>query len=186
MYVLAYSMVRGDEQPSGAERIYLAQLANLLGIDVATVQELEQKAASRIDAQPGGKVGDSGWCFDVRRGCEPAERDRMSQQQWYMAIGGHQVGPVSQDDVITNLRNGTIDGNTLVFTEGLKNWTPLKDVPQLASFLAGTAGAGAARRHRWCPDGARTTSTSASSAARCSSSRWSSIRARAPSPKPAR
>ena len=52
MYVLAYSMVRGDEQPSGAERIYLAQLANLLGIDVAAVQELEQKAASRIDAQP--------------------------------------------------------------------------------------------------------------------------------------
>ena len=52
MYVLAYSMVRGDEQPSGAERIYLAQLANLLGLDVATVQELERKAASRIDAQP--------------------------------------------------------------------------------------------------------------------------------------
>jgi uncharacterized membrane protein YebE (DUF533 family) len=52
LYVLGYSMVRGDEQPSGAERIYLAQLANLLGIDVATVQELEQKAASRIDAQP--------------------------------------------------------------------------------------------------------------------------------------
>ena len=42
----------------------------------------------------------------------------MAQQQWYMAIGGHQVGPVSQDDVITNLRNGTIDGSTLVFTAG--------------------------------------------------------------------
>jgi uncharacterized membrane protein YebE (DUF533 family) len=52
MYVLAYSMVRGDEEPTGAERIYLAQLANLLGLDVATVQELEQKAASRIDAVP--------------------------------------------------------------------------------------------------------------------------------------
>jgi uncharacterized membrane protein YebE (DUF533 family) len=52
MYVLGYSMVRGDEQPSGAERIYLAQLANLLGLNVAMVQELEQKAASRIDAQP--------------------------------------------------------------------------------------------------------------------------------------
>ena len=61
----------------------------------------------------------------------------MSQQQWYMAIGGHQVGPVAQDDVITNLRNGTIDGNTLVFTAGLSNWTPLKDVPQLASYLSG-------------------------------------------------
>jgi hypothetical protein len=65
----------------------------------------------------------------------------MAQQQWYMAIGGHQVGPVSQDDVITSLRNGTIDGNTLVFTEGMKNWTPLKDVPQLASFLGGSGGA---------------------------------------------
>jgi uncharacterized protein (TIGR00266 family) len=63
----------------------------------------------------------------------------MSQQQWYMAIGGHQVGPVSQDDVITNLRNGTIDGNTLVFTDGLKNWTPLKEVPQLASYLPGAS-----------------------------------------------
>jgi uncharacterized protein (TIGR00266 family) len=56
-------------------------------------------------------------------------------QQWYMAIGGHQVGPVSQDDVVTNLRNGTIDGNTLVFTAGMSNWTPLKNVPQLAQFL---------------------------------------------------
>jgi uncharacterized membrane protein YebE (DUF533 family) len=52
MYVLAYSMVRGDEQPSGAERIYLAQLANLLGIDPGTVQQLEQKASGQIDAQP--------------------------------------------------------------------------------------------------------------------------------------
>ena len=61
----------------------------------------------------------------------------MAQQQWYMAIGGSQVGPVSQDDVITSLRNGTIDGNTLVFTAGMKNWTSLKDVPELASYLSG-------------------------------------------------
>jgi uncharacterized protein (TIGR00266 family) len=63
----------------------------------------------------------------------------MSQQQWYMAIGGHQVGPVSQDDVVTSLRNGTIDGNTLVFSTGMVNWTPLKDVPDLAAYLGGAA-----------------------------------------------
>jgi uncharacterized protein (TIGR00266 family) len=67
----------------------------------------------------------------------------MSQQQWYMAIGGHQVGPVSQDDVVTSLRNGTIDGKTLVFTTGLTNWTPLEDVPQLAAFVNGRTSAGA-------------------------------------------
>ena len=68
----------------------------------------------------------------------------MSQQQWFMAIGGHQVGPVSQDDVVTNLRNGTIDGNTLVFTSGMTNWTPLKQVPQLAAFIVGGGGKAAA------------------------------------------
>jgi uncharacterized protein (TIGR00266 family) len=56
-------------------------------------------------------------------------------QQWYMAIGGHQVGPVSVDDVVTSLRTGTIDGNTLVFGPGLTNWTPLKNVPELAAYL---------------------------------------------------
>jgi uncharacterized protein (TIGR00266 family) len=61
-----------------------------------------------------------------------------------MAIGGHQVGPVSQDDVVTNLRNGTIDGNTLVFTSGMSNWMPLKQVPQLAAFLVGAGAAPAA------------------------------------------
>ncbi|HWV94296.1 MAG TPA: AIM24 family protein, partial [Vicinamibacterales bacterium] len=65
----------------------------------------------------------------------------MSDDQWFMAIGGHQVGPVSRDDVVTNLRNGTIDGNTLIFGPGLTNWTPLKDVPQLASYLTGASGA---------------------------------------------
>ena len=63
----------------------------------------------------------------------------MAQELWYMAIGGHQVGPVSQEDVVTNLRNGTIDGNTLVFSAGMSNWTPLKDVAQLAAYLTSNA-----------------------------------------------
>ncbi len=63
-------------------------------------------------------------------------------QQWYMAMGSHQVGPVSQDDVVTNLRNGTISGETLVFTGGMPNWAPLASVPALAAFLPGQAAAG--------------------------------------------
>jgi uncharacterized membrane protein YebE (DUF533 family) len=52
LYVLAFSIVRGDEQPSGAERIYLAKLAHLLGLDPQMVRQLEQNAARRIDAEP--------------------------------------------------------------------------------------------------------------------------------------
>jgi uncharacterized protein (TIGR00266 family) len=63
----------------------------------------------------------------------------MSGQQWWMAIGGHQIGPVSEEEILTNLRNGTIDGSTLVFTAGMANWTPLREVPQLAAHLSGGA-----------------------------------------------
>ena len=51
LYVLAFGILRGDEQPTGAERIYLAKLAHLLGLDPGTVQQLEQNAARRIDAE---------------------------------------------------------------------------------------------------------------------------------------
>jgi uncharacterized membrane protein YebE (DUF533 family) len=51
LYVLAFTVLRGDEQVTGAERIYLAQLAHLLTLDPATVQKLEKDAGERIDAQ---------------------------------------------------------------------------------------------------------------------------------------
>ena len=51
LYVLAFSVLRGDEQPSGAERIYLAQLANLLGLDPAEADRIEKNAAASIDRQ---------------------------------------------------------------------------------------------------------------------------------------
>src|SRR5690606_37437755 len=59
----------------------------------------------------------------------------MSAQQWYLAIGGHQIGPVGEQEVIANLENGTADGNTLVYTAGMSNWTPIAQVPQLAPYL---------------------------------------------------
>jgi uncharacterized membrane protein YebE (DUF533 family) len=53
LYVLAFGIIRADESVSGAERIFLAQLANQLGLDPATVSKLESDAAARIDSQDG-------------------------------------------------------------------------------------------------------------------------------------
>jgi uncharacterized protein (TIGR00266 family) len=70
-----------------------------------------------------------------------------------MAIGGQQVGPVGEDDVRSNLAAGTIDANTLLFTAGMSNWTPLGSVPQFSVGAASPGGTavvpaapGAARR----------------------------------------
>src|SRR5262245_11534042 len=64
--------------------------------------------------------------------------------QWYMAIGGHQVGPVSQDEILANLRNGSIDAETLVFTAGMANWQKGTEGPAFGSFAGGTAVSGPA------------------------------------------
>ena len=52
LYVLAFTIVRADETVSGAERIYLAQLAHALGLDPATAAVLEQQTVAAIDAAP--------------------------------------------------------------------------------------------------------------------------------------
>ena len=49
-YTLAFSIVRADESVTGAERIYLAQLAHQLGLDAAAAATLESETAARIDA----------------------------------------------------------------------------------------------------------------------------------------
>jgi uncharacterized membrane protein YebE (DUF533 family) len=49
LYTLAFVIVRADESVSGGERIYLAQLANRLGLDAEAVKRLEGEAAARID-----------------------------------------------------------------------------------------------------------------------------------------
>ena len=61
--------------------------------------------------------------------------------QWYMAVGGHQVGPVSEEEIVSNVKNGSADGNTLVFTSGMDNWTPLKDVDRFRGHLGSTRAA---------------------------------------------
>ncbi len=48
MYVLAFGIVHADEGVSGAEQIYLAQLAYQLGLDQETTARLEQETLSRI------------------------------------------------------------------------------------------------------------------------------------------
>jgi uncharacterized protein (TIGR00266 family) len=66
----------------------------------------------------------------------------MGASEWYMAIGGHQVGPVTAEEIIGNLRNGTMDAATLVFKQGMSGWTPVRDVPEFRS-QAVTPSAGA-------------------------------------------
>ena len=62
-----------------------------------------------------------------------------STPQWYMAIGGQQVGPVTEQDVVNAIRSGSADATTLVFVGGMEGWTPLRDVPKFQPHLPAAA-----------------------------------------------
>jgi uncharacterized protein (TIGR00266 family) len=59
--------------------------------------------------------------------------------QWYMAVGGQQIGPVTEQDVINAIKSGGADATTLVFVTGMQGWTALRDVPKFQSHLQSMA-----------------------------------------------
>jgi uncharacterized protein (AIM24 family) len=62
-----------------------------------------------------------------------------SSAEWWTAVGGHQVGPVSESEIVANIKNGSVDASTLVFTTGMEAWTPLRDVDRFRAHLARSA-----------------------------------------------
>ena len=61
----------------------------------------------------------------------------MAGQQWYLVLNGAQAGPFPQEDVLARLRAGQIDRATLVFAQGMSQWTPLGQVPELVNAPGG-------------------------------------------------
>ncbi len=73
-------------------------------------------------------------------------------EQWYLSIGGQQVGPVSASDVQRNLDNGSADASTLSWSPGMKEWTRLGEIPQFAARPGAQGGSNAAARPPSTPD----------------------------------
>ncbi len=52
-----------------------------------------------------------------------------------MLIGGNQIGPVSIQQVIANIQNGSVQANTYVFAVGMKDWVPAGQVESFAPYF---------------------------------------------------
>jgi uncharacterized protein (AIM24 family) len=64
--------------------------------------------------------------------------------EWYVAAGGRQQGPFPEEHVVAELRAGRLDASTLVFTGGMTEWLPVRDVPRLAGHVPARAPVGPA------------------------------------------
>src|SRR5689334_16725084 len=56
-------------------------------------------------------------------------------RQYYLAINGKQVGPFPVDDIRQMIRNGQVNGQTLAFTQGMAQWTPISAIAEFAADL---------------------------------------------------
>jgi uncharacterized protein (TIGR00266 family) len=63
----------------------------------------------------------------------------MSDQQWYLAVGGRQLGPMPASDVVAKIRAGEVGRDVHVFSQGMDNWAPISTVHQFASAFGGGA-----------------------------------------------
>ena len=57
--------------------------------------------------------------------------------QYFYAVNGTQQGPVSFDQLKALFANRTINRESLVWKQGMANWTALQEVEELKSFLGG-------------------------------------------------
>jgi len=54
---------------------------------------------------------------------------------WYVALEGRQVGPLSLNDLTARIRDGKVTKETLVWKEGMADWTPAGDVGEIGKIF---------------------------------------------------
>jgi membrane protease subunit (stomatin/prohibitin family) len=57
---------------------------------------------------------------------------------WHIAEGGRSVGPLSADELARAAAQGRLTPDTLVWSAGLRDWTPARAVPALAQLFGAT------------------------------------------------
>jgi len=55
-------------------------------------------------------------------------------KMWYLSIAGQIQGPMGAEDIVSKLKSGAVNCDTVAFSKGIvDDWTPLEEIPQFAS-----------------------------------------------------
>jgi uncharacterized protein (TIGR00266 family) len=65
----------------------------------------------------------------------------MDAKEWYVAVSGQSVGPMTASDLAAGFRSGQYNQETLIFKQGMSGWTAAAQVSEVSSLLGGAAGA---------------------------------------------
>jgi len=70
--------------------------------------------------------------------------------QWYYAVNGQRMGPVSETEFEKLVQNGTIKADTLVWRQGFANWQAYSTVAPAAAAASGDAAGGTGEETEIC------------------------------------
>jgi hypothetical protein len=54
---------------------------------------------------------------------------------WYYAQNNQQMGPIPEEEMKAKLRGGILVGSTLAWKEGMSDWKPVSEIPELSTVL---------------------------------------------------
>lgn len=57
----------------------------------------------------------------------------MNDKYWYVAVGGQQQGPWTQEEVLDGIRSNRYGRDAYVFAQGMPNWVPITSQPEFAA-----------------------------------------------------
>ena len=76
--------------------------------------------------------------FGTAQVTTPAPPPLPAQVLYHYALEGQQLGPVTFDKLKELFASRTINRDTLIWKQGLTNWTALQEIEELKAFLGGS------------------------------------------------
>jgi membrane protease subunit (stomatin/prohibitin family) len=65
----------------------------------------------------------------------PAPAISIPTSTWHIAVQGQSLGPFSSQQMADAIAKSEVRGETMVWTAGMSNWQPAREVPQWASYF---------------------------------------------------
>lgn len=56
--------------------------------------------------------------------------------QWYYTKGGVQTGPLEESELRSRIANGEVGAGDLIWRDGMANWLPMSQIPELSGLTA--------------------------------------------------
>lgn len=97
-----------------------------LGMGMAVGQQMAEslRAGSGAAAQPAAPAGG------------PPPLPQQDAPQWFLGVNGEQKGPLDTAGLRAAAQAGTLNGDTLVWRQGMGAWTAASQVPEVAAVLS--------------------------------------------------